>query len=396
MSQLTSIGIGINEDRVAFAGLAGDQVVQLFVTRRQHSEDLGDLLRRALLEVSPHDMCRTTLTIAVGPHAARIKRAPALPQATAEERRRVVATDPGRFFLGDPDSFVTGGVRVDDAGTAWVAAFDRSYVAAAESLAAEGAYRRVLMVPSSVVLPSAWSGPHLRWNDGPLVADIECVDHGLMNVRVSLSSGALEEDHPTTGSTLDAAPVSYDVLDAYAAAAFTDVDWSEVGIRFSSAYTPWYARTAVPAALAIASMTLIALSPLFSVWRARTAEQAAARLTNSSDWVTMERMVADLANVEEVIHNVERFLSTGVDAHWLLGELAQHLPDDASLASIEVGTDGGTMVALTPSPASVLEALRRVPGILAVTPSGRDAREGAPGVSFSFQTMPRKLDGDGR
>lgn len=329
---------------------------------------------------------RPTVVAAVGPARAQLRRLSGLPPVVdAAALTRLVGESAGRFFLRNGVPLVTTGVRRERDGDSegWGAAIDQPVVAALEAACRTHGLRLVAVLPTLSVLPHALHGDSLCWADGDVCA------------RVTLSGGRLTTMRRTIAAAGDVAEAGEPPRAVPALAALGADGWrfadaygaAVASVRDPLAYRPARAASAAPirpwrvavaaTACAIALTSAIVGPALVS---RRTAAQATTAL---SDLGRQRRLAdgaeSDLAHVSRALHEVGLFDRDRHPATLLLSDVARALPAGSALVSFHVDSAGGTLVALAPRAAVLLERLEHVPGVITPAFVGPVTREAAAG-----------------
>ncbi|HEY9478915.1 MAG TPA: hypothetical protein VIP79_02455 [Gemmatimonadaceae bacterium] len=389
-----TVGIGISAESVRAVGASGGAVRWAIELERSDGEALGDTLS-ALIERCPLARWpRARATVAVGPSAVQVKRLTALPALTdSAALEAIIREGAGRFFLRNGVPLLTSGVRVEEPGTAWAAAFEAPVVEEVER-ACRSAGRRLkllAMVPTAVALAHAVDGKQgsapIVWADGEVRMALTFSAGTIASIRRLPRHGGELDGH--SGSEVQSPPAALgrlgeralDFADAYGATRVLRDEPLRVrlgGAASSSATAP----TGMRGRLAFAT-TVFALSGLVALIgpglvALHAARQSSARLGAIEKEVRRaERAERELGRVSGALGGVTEFEASRRSATMLLSDITHALPKEASLVAFQADTAGGTLVALSQRAALVTNALEKVKGIASPEIVGPVTRETA-------------------
>lgn len=404
------VGIGITNGFVrAVAVLDGNVLwaAESSVDGRTIEAAVDDLLTARRLRRWP----RPTISAAVGPARAQLRRLSGLPPIIdASALTRLVSESTSRFFLRNGVPLVTTGVRRDRDGDSegWGAAIEQPVIAALEAACRAHKLRLAAVLPTLAVIPHALHGDSLTWDDGEVCAHVTLSGGRLASVRRTLPDAAApasEHDAPRVAVPQLAAlgADGWRFADAYGAAV--------ASVRDPLAYRPARAASAAPistrrlvaagiaCALALASAIL---APTL------TARYVAAQATGALAALARQRRAAegaesDLVHVSRALDEVAAFDSDRHPATLLVNDLARALPTGGALVTLRVDSAGGTLVALAPRAAALIERLEHVPGLATPTFVGPVTREVAASsevervaIRFSWPRMSVRAASEGR
>jgi hypothetical protein len=330
---------------------------------------------------------RPTIVAAVGPARAQLRRLYGLPPILdAGALARLVSESTSRFFLRNGVPLVTTGVRRDRDGDSegWSAAIEQPVIAALESACRAHRLRLAAVLPTLAVIPHALHGDSLAWDDGEVCAHLTISGGRLTSVRRTVA------DPAAPASEHDAVPLAVPGLAALGADGwrFADAYGAAVAsVRDPLAYRPARAARVAPirrwrlVAAGIASAIALAsaiLGPTLTV------RHTAAQATRTLRAVARPRRAAeaaesDLAHVSGALDEVAAFDSDRHIATLLVNDLARALPTGGALVTLRVDSAGGTLVALAPRAAILIDRLEHVPGLATPTFVGPVTREVAGG-----------------
>jgi hypothetical protein len=406
-----AVGVGISAESVRAVGVAGDAVRWALELERSESESLGDTLV-ALLERSPLARWpRAHVTVAIGPSAVQVKRLTALPPLTDRAAvEAVVREGAGRFFLRNCAPLLTSGVRMEEPGTAWAAAYETSVVEEVER-ACRSTRQRIThraIVPTAVALCRAVTAgreyARLDWIDGDVRTMLTFESGTLASIRRLPTHGdgnggseseskseskrekeskseneSAGEDGSLSAALLPLGERAFDFADAYGA---TRVARDEPlraplgGASATSGAPTRLARRRLAVALTafiIAGIVALAGPGLVA---ARSAYQSRARLASMEKGLRQtERAERELGLVSDALGEVAEFEGSRRSATMLLAEMASALPRGAALVAFHADSAGGTLVALSQRASQVTTALEKVEAIASPEIVGPVTRE---------------------
>ena len=394
------IGLSIASDYVRAVGVRGATVVWAVEAERTSDDDLSaaivQLLRHATLPRWP----RPVVVAAIGPAASQTKRLIGLPvTADVATMRAIIREGTPRFFLRNGIPLVTAGVRMEESGVAWAAAFDLPVVRDIEAACQTLGLRIRLIVPSIVALPRAVEAGRIEWTDGEVQSELTVADRSLVNTRrpPATSRDSLEiVATPIAIAALHSLGAdSWRFADAYGATQLPDDE--PLALRSSAGELDTGAsRRAVRIAAVCLCLAIVAAigTPIVArVVRAhRTARQLSAIGRRAREAEAAER---DLARMSDALAEVATFEASRRSPTLILSQLARALPENAALVTVRIDTAGGTMVILAPRAATALAALDSVKSVVAPEIIGPVTKEMAgtrelerATVQFRFGALP--------
>jgi len=346
---------------------------------------------------------RPTIVAAVGPARAQLRRLSGLPPIVdSVALARLVSESASRFFLRNGVPLVTTGVRRDRDGDSegWGAAIEQPVIAALEAACREHGLRLAAVLPTLAVIPHALHGDSLTWDDGEVCAHLTLSGGRLTSVRRTVADAAVP------ASKNDAVPLAVPGLAALGADGwrFADAYGAAVAsVRDPLAYRPARSASAAPirtsrlVAAGIACAVALASAILAPTL---TARYVAAQATGALAALARQRRGAegsesDLVRVSRALHEVAAFDSDRHPATLLVNDLARALPTGSALVTLRFDSAGGTLVALAPRAAILIERLEHVPGLTTPTFVGPVTREVAASsevervaIRFSWPRVP--------
>jgi hypothetical protein len=364
------IGLGIASDSVRAVGVRGATVVWAVEAERASNDDLSAAIVQLLQHATLPRWPRPVIVAAIGPAASQTKRLSGLP-ATADvaTMRSIIREGTPRFFLRNGIPLITAGVRMEEPGAVWAAAFDLPVVRDIEAACRTLGLRVRLIVPSIVALPRAVEAGRLEWTDGDVHSELTVGERRLLNTRRLSTTGK-------NTSQIVAPPIAIASLhslgadawrfaDAYGATQLPDDE--PLGLRSSSGeLDAGVSRRSVRVAAVCLCLAMVAALATPTVARTvgthRIARQLSAIGRRARDAEAAER---DLARMSEALAEVASFDASRRSPTLILSQLTRALPENAALVTVRLDTAGGTMVILAPRAAAALAALDSVKSVVA-------------------------------
>jgi hypothetical protein len=310
---------------------------------------------------------RPAIVAAVGPARAQLRRLSGLPPVVdAGALTRLVSESTSRFFLRNGVPLVTTGVRRERAGDSdgWGGAIEQPVIAALEAACAAHRLRLLAVLPTLAVIPHALQGDSLAWDDGDVRAHVTLAGGRLQALRRSTGDGTAD---PPDDEPLQAVPAlaalgadAWRFADAYGAAIASVRDPLAIRAARSTSAAPVRPRRLAVAAIAC---TVAVASAVFGPTIA--ARHAASQATDALALLARDRRgaeaaEADLAHVTTALEEVAAFDRDRHPATLLVHDLARALPVGGALVTLRVDSVGGTLVALAPRAAALIERLEHV------------------------------------
>jgi hypothetical protein len=364
------VGLGIASDCVRAVGVRGAAVVWAVEAERSPDDDLAAAIVQLLRHATVPRWPRPVVVAAIGPAASQTKRLAGLP-ATADVAtiRSIIREGTSRFFLRSGIPLVTAGVRMEESGAAWAAAFDLPVVRAIEAACRTLGLRLRLIVPSIVALPRAVEAGRVEWTDGEVQSELTVAGRSLVNTRRLSATGrdSLEMvATPTAIAALNSLGAdSWRFADAYGATQLSDDE--PLALRSSSGeLDAGTTRRAVRIAAVCLCLALVAAIGTPIVARVVRSHSTARQLSVISRRARdAEAAGRDLARMSEALAEVASFDASHRSPTLILLQLTRALPENAALVTVRLDTAGGTMVILAPRAAAALAALDSVKAVVA-------------------------------
>ena len=347
---MKTIGIALGPDRLV-ALLPGG--------RRLETTEAGDLAR-ALAELQQTTgLARARVSVALVPPLVELRRV-TLPPLRADERRRVLARDVARYFIGVRDHQVVG-----SDGT-FAAAAPARLIDAIEAAVAGVGWTLGAVVPAH----AAWAA---QARDGRLAARLP---HATEVVRVERGR-IVERERRRPGET-DPQAVE---IDPYAVAAAHATAGHGLELCSEARHTArrrGTRRLATVLAVGTAGCLLIAVAldgwglerelAVVRARRAAVASEVAAAMATRDSLDSVAGVVTTLRALDASIPRWSTFFT----------DLADYLPRDAHLVALRAVGDSVAAVGIAREAAGVFEGLARMPRLAGVRADGPIRQEVAP------------------
>jgi hypothetical protein len=391
-----SLGIAVGADRLRAVAVRGDAAVWAAEVELPPGRSIAAALADALTGAPLPRWPRPRAVVALGPSRAQTRCIAGLPPVgDARVLAQIVREGASRFFLANGKPLATTGVRLEEPGRVWCAAFEEPTVHAVVSACAGAGLRLRAIVPAVAVLPLALEDPVLTWRDGGTSAEVRA-DGGVMrSVRRLVAD---DDGEPAAGSTRPApglaplGPEAWRFADAYGAAVLPGDEALVLrpGRAGAAGHVPGWRLGLAGAALAVS----VAGALYLPVAAARGAGEEANARVDSLAAPRRAALVADaeLRRVTAGLAQVAEFDAARRPAATLLAELTRALPDGAALVALRIDSAGGGLVAVAPRAAAVLMPLERVDGVRAPEVVGPVTREVLAGREVERVTVKFGLD----
>jgi hypothetical protein len=385
-----SVGLAVSSDRVRAVLARGEAVAWAGEVPAGEGASLSAAVAELLAQAPIPRFPRPAAVAALGPALSQTRLVSGLPPVSdARLLAQVVREGAGRFFLRNGRPLAVSGIRVEEPGRAWAAAFDAAAVREVEAGCRQAGLRLRAVVPSVAVLGVGLQDERVVWLDGEAEADVRMDAAGrVLSVRRL----------PPGGAALAAAPVPVAALaklgehawrfaDAYGAARLP-ADEALVyrpGRGGSAGSVPGWRLALAGSAAAVALAAALAL-PLRAADQARAAQQARLDALRGREAAALA-VDSELTRVTGALREVAAFDSARYSATALLADLTRALPQGSALVALQVDSAGGSLIALTPRAAAVLAPLERVSGIESPSIVGPVTHEGGGGRELERVTI---------
>jgi hypothetical protein len=388
----TTLGIGVGADHLRAVALTGGRVIAATEAALAPGEPLRRAVAELLASAPLPRFPRPRVTVALGPSLSQTRRLSGLPPLSDPELlARVVREGAGKFFLRNGVPLATTGVRPVGPGAAWAAALDERVVREVEAGCRLAGLRVERFVPAVAVLGRALAGDRFLWPDGEVVAEVGLAGGELESVRRLAAAGAPPAEPEPLPALARLGERGWRFADAYGAAALPA--WEPMVLRTGGGgpgAVPGWRLGAAAAALAAAAV-FAALAPAMRHMGAE--EEALGRIAAVQDRrraaASTER---ELERVTAALGEGAAFTASRYSHVLLLADLTAALPAGSALVAFRADTAGGSVVALAPRAAAVVQPLERIPGIVAPEIVGPVTRETAAGRTVERVTVRFRVD----
>jgi Tfp pilus assembly protein PilN len=241
--------------------------------------------------------------------------------------------------------------------------------------------RLTAVLPTLSVLPLALRGDSLTWHDGDVSACVIVADGRLAGLQRTIGGSAASV---VADEAREAVPLlatlgadAWRFADAYGAAIASSRDPLAIRPARSPADAPVRTRRLVAAGIACSVALVIAIVGPTLMARHTAAQATAALSLLARQRRTAEAAESDLAHVSIALDEVAAFDRDRQPVTLLLDDLAHALPAGSALVTLRVDSAGGTLVALAPRAAALLERLEHLSSVSTPTFVGPVTREAA-------------------
>lgn len=387
------LGLAISSDRIGAVLARRDAAIWSEVRSLDGAVPRGEVIAELLAACPRPRWSRRRVIAAIGPSAVQVKRLHDVPAGVnAKALGAIVRESAGRIFLKNGKPLETTCTPAGQDGSVWAAAYDASLIAEIEEGCRSARWRLDAVVPFATVLRLATRDESVAWADGEQRFSATYDDAGLVRLRCGRADGADIPLVPAPGLAVIGAGIEgAELLPAFAA--------TLAGAREPLALKRFHPFATAPARRQLWIAALSSMLALGSWWlapgvsstiRAHRAEQNLAGM--ASRLRVDRRDLSTLDSVTTDLRDVTAFEARTRSMTLVLAELTRALPDSCTVNQLEViDSTGGSIVAMAPRAAGIVNALERVPIISAPTitgPVSAQALGGRPlervSVSFAF------------
>jgi hypothetical protein len=363
------IGLYVGGDRLAAVAVARRGIVWYAALERDEDSPLEIQVAELLRGIPTRRFIRPSVFIALGPAIAHVKLLRGLPPVAAPRVvRQLIEGTPSRFFLvGLTSPVVANPERCKDGW--WVAVADASMVAALDGVCARRGLRQGGMRPVAALLDraldSTLAGTRVHWLDGDVNVEIIRGDSGMASVQRTSAPWALS---PALTSNLDG-PLEKLGADAW---------------RFAGAYAAARAGASAPlmlrqqdmsgrrprgialrvasiGALVIGTAVTLAAPGILSAHARHQNDRAFDEMRAVASAVAKDRFA--LEQQQAALRQVRAFVESRRLLTPLLSALSVQLPESTAIVALRLDTLGGTLNALSPAGAELVQAVSGTPGV---------------------------------
>jgi type II secretory pathway pseudopilin PulG len=390
------LGLGIGRDRISAVLIVRGSIRWAAWAPRQPDTSLADAIASLLAACPRRRVYPLGAIAALGPTVSQLKCLTDLPPiGAASAIVALVRENTGRFFLRNGVPLLVSGAHIESASRVWIAAVDAPVVADVAAGCRRAGITLQAIVPSAVALRHAIRDRSITWIDGDVRLDIAYGDNAPTSVRRAPANGAALGVPRLVSTLSEFGEPARDAIDA-AGAALTPRN-EPVVVRAADA-TPRavpsrrrLARAAAACVVAIAAA--LVLPGVVASFAARRDAAAQARIESRA---SASRSDANaLAQTTAALRALADFSNSRQSMVLLLAEITRSLPDSSSLVAFQVDSTGlGSVVAVSPHAAAVVDAVERTPGLASPQIVGPVTRERVGGrtlerVSVRFQLIAR-------
>jgi len=315
----------------------------------------------------------------------QVKRLTDLPPSRDRKAlRAIVRESPGRFFLKNGVPLETTCELLPDDGTIWAAAYDGELIDDIDRACRRARWRLQTLVPVAVALRLATREQSVGWQDGDLHLEVTYHGTALGQLRCArdakdMLSNAVADDRRAH------------LLAAFGA---TQIARREpLAVQRSVLFNTRPSRTQLLVAAAFFALALLCwwLTPPFvSTIRAKNAQRALSHLASRVSADRRDAMALDTLTAK--LRDIAAFEARTRSMSLLLAEITRALPDSCTITQLQVvDSTGGSLVALAPRAAEIVDALERVPLIVAPTIAGPVASQSLGGRSLERVSVAFRL-----
>ena len=382
----TTLGLAISSDRVSGVLMSRGSEKWAEVRVCDGSTSRREVITRLLSDCPRPRWVRRRVVAAIGPSGVQVKRLTDLPPACDRKAlHAIVRESAGRFFLKNGAPLETTCELVPEDGTVWAAAYDGELIADIDRACRSANWRLRALVPVATALRLATPEQSVGWQDGDLHLDVTYHGAALVELRCA-------RDAKDSSSNAAADDRRAHLLAAFGASQI--VRGEPLAIQRSVLFNTRPSRTQLLVAAASFLLTFACwwfAPPLVSTVRARNAQRALSHLASRVAADRRDAMALDSLTAK--LHDIAAFETRNRSMTLLLAEITRALPDSCTITQLQiVDSTGGSLVALAPRAAEIVDALERVPLITAPTIAGPVASQSLGGrplerVSLAFRLV---------
>jgi len=381
----TTLGLAISSDRVSGVLVSRGSEKWAEVRVCDGSASRGEVITHLLAECPRPWWVRRRVVAAIGPSGVQVKRLTDLPPSRDRKAlRAIVRESPGRFFLKNGVPLETTCELLPDDGTIWAAAYDGELIDDIDRACRRARWRLQTLVPVAVALRLATREQSVGWQDGDLHLEVTYHGTALGQLRCArdakdMLSNAVADDRRAH------------LLAAFGA---TQIARREpLAVQRSVLFNTRPSRTQLLVAAAFFALALLCwwLTPPFvSTIRAKNAQRALSHLASRVSADRRDAMALDTLTAK--LRDIAAFEARTRSMSLLLAEITRALPDSCTITQLQVvDSTGGSLVALAPRAAEIVDALERVPLIVAPTIAGPVASQSLGGRSLERVSVAFRL-----
>lgn len=381
---MTILGLAISRDCVG-AVLMSRRSEKWSAVRAFDGASRGDIIAQLLSECPRPRWFRPRVIAAIGPTGVQVKQITELPSSLGRKALHgIVRESAGRFFIknGAPLEIACEFVPEDCA--VWAAAYDGTLIDDVDRACHRAGWRLQALVPIAGALRVATRAQSVGWQDGDVRLEAKYKGNVLLGLRCtrdSTDSSPSTRDDQNRGHLL-------------AAVGATQLARREpLAVRRSPLLGTRPSRAQLIAAavsFVLAFLCWCLAPPLAATLRANSAQRA---LSHIAARVSADRRDAvALDTITATLGDISAFQARTRSMTLLLAEITRALPESCTITQLQVvDSIGGSVVALAPRAAEILDALERVPVIAAPAIAGPVASQSLGGRSLERASVSFRL-----
>jgi hypothetical protein len=395
MDRVTArLGLAISSDRISAVLVRRGAATWNEVRSLDGAISRADAIAQLVAACPRPHWSRKRVIAAIGPSAVQVKQLHDLP-ASVNERAlgAIVREGAGRFFLKNGKPLETTCAPAGRDNSVWAAAYDASLIAEIEHACHNARWRLGAVVPFVTVLRLVTGEESVAWADGEQRFWARYDDTGLVRLRSGRSDGADVLPVPApTPAVIGAGFEGADLLPAFAATLAGAQEPLALKRFHSLATAPTRRQLWIAALSSMLALSSWWLAPgVSSTVHAHRAEQNLARL--ASRLRADRRDLSTLDSVTMELRDLTAFETRARSMTLVLAELTRALPESCTITQLQViDSTGGSVVAMAPRAAGIVDALERVPILSAPTITGPVAAETLGGRSLERVSVSFALD----
>lgn len=392
-----SLGIAVGADRIRAVALKAGRIVAATEAEVGPGDSLSAAVAELLAGAPLPRFPRPRVVVALGPSLSQTRRISGLPPLEdGKLLAQVVREGAGKFFLRNGVPLATTGVRVIEPGTVWASALDERALRAVEAGCRSAGVRVDRFVPAVAVLGRGLGDPHVLWPDGAAVAEVRLQGGELESVRRLAASAAPDAPAPAAVPALARlGEHGWRFADAYGAASLPDYEPMVLRPSGTAAGNVPGWRLGVAGAALAAALLFFTLAPAMRAMGAEDAAAARVAAVQARQRAATETE-RELARVTEALAEAAAFDVGRYSPTLLLADLTAALPPGSALVAFRADTAAGSVVALAPRAAAVVQPLEKVPGIVSPEIVGPVTRETIAGRELERVTVRFGIDAERR
>lgn len=385
-----TLGLALSHDAVRAVVLERGRIVWACETLIDEEEQLGAALRDLVAEGRRAHGARGAIAVAVGPTRAQLRRLHGLPAVRdAATLSAIVQENTGRYFRQNGVPMIITPVAERTGDTGWAGAIEATVLDALAESGRELRATSISVAPLAALLGHAAPDCALAWRDGDVAMELRYAGERLVESRTLPASLVARMQGEGATFAPELRELGDDALryaDAYAAARGGGANRLAVHPRGERRRRD-ARRLALAGFAFVVALAFAALAPTVAAMRVqRTASVRLVRLSSAAAPAQLvERAVADSARL---LARFVAFQRTAPSRTLLLATLSCIVEEPTMFLSLRLEPSGGTLTALAPSAADLLEMLEKVPEIASPVIVGSVTPESQPSAAPAMATPP--------